>query len=207
MSELLIIGAGGHGKVVADTALQMSLFESIAFVDSNYPDIKTCLGLPVIGSDRELFTLVKRFSHCIVAIGNNAYRLKLTKQLIAYNIQLATLVHPTAYVATSSVIAEGSVVFANAVVQPECQLGLASIVNTGSTIDHDCVLGNAVHLSPGVHLSGKVSIGERSWLGTGVSVKNAITIGSDVIVGVGAAVVSDLPSAVTCVGVPAVYDA
>jgi sugar O-acyltransferase (sialic acid O-acetyltransferase NeuD family) len=202
MAGLLIVGAGGHGKVVADTAVEMGKWENVAFVDDRYLQLKTVLTRPVIGNILQTPLFLAEYSDIIVAIGSNSLRFELLRRFRNMGFYLPTLVHPTAFISRSATIGAGSVVFAQVAVNAGTQLGMGSIVNTGATIDHDCVVGDGVHISPGAHLAGEVQIGNCSWIGIGSSILQQISIGENVIVGAGAAITVNIPRDVTVVGVP-----
>ena len=203
MTGLLIVGAGGHGKVVADTACEMGRWNKVAFVDDRYPSLTEVFCWPVIGRFDEIEPLLSEYSDIAVAIGNNHLRIDLLKRFMAMGFSLPAVIHPTAFVSSRSEINDGVVIFAHAVINVGAEIGLGCIINTATTVDHDCILSEGVHLSPGVNLAGEVSIGSCSWLGVGSSVIQKIEIGNNVIVGAGAAVISDIVSNVTVVGVPA----
>ncbi len=202
MKKLAILGAGGHGKVVADTAALLG-YTDIHFFDAVWPARTENCVWPIRGTEKDLFAHINEFDAITVAIGNNKTRLDFCLQIKETNHHLVTLIHPTAYVSQHTVIGDGTVVFANAVINPGSSIGLAGIISTSATVDHDCIIGNSVHISPGVHIAGEVQIGDRSWIGIGSAIKHQIKIGADVMVGAGAAVVSDIPDRLTVVGVPA----
>ena len=203
MSSLLIFGAGGHGKVVADTARAMGNWNEIMFADDAYPQVTSVDGYPVVADFSSARSMGSDHGDVIVAIGDNRKRSDLIMQLRQSGFNPVTLIHPTAVVAGSAHIEEGTVIFAQAVVQAAARIGRAVIVNTAATVDHDCVVGDGVHLSPGVHLGGEVEIGDYSWLGVGAVVINRTAVGSGVTVGAGSCVIGNLPDGVTAVGVPA----
>jgi len=208
MSHLLILGAGGHAKVVAETALISCAASHVAFLDdrSTFPDWNPpVLGWPVIGSlscSLQPATQAK-FDSAVVAIGGAATRLLWIQQLQAAGYFLPVLVHPTAWISPSAKIARASVVFAHAAVQAQASIGIGAILNTGCSVDHDAHLAEGVHICPGARLAGEVQVGARSWIGIGASVIQQVRIGSDVTVGAGAAVLRDLPDGISAVGVPA----
>jgi sugar O-acyltransferase (sialic acid O-acetyltransferase NeuD family) len=197
------MGAGGHAKVVAEAALVRFPALELAFLDIRYPELSTVLGYPVVGCDSDAATFSSYYAHVVVALGDNRLRMARIAALADAGFELPILVHPTAWVSPSASIGSGTVIFGGAVVNAEVHLGTGCIVNTGATIDHDCNLGDAVHISPGAHIGGGTTIGARTWVGIGAAVSHCIRIGSDVMIGAGAAVVSDLPSSVKAVGVPA----
>lgn len=202
MKRLLIIGAGGHGKVVADAAL-LSGWDRVAFLDDRAGTLTQVLGLPVIGELPALREHASAVDAAVVAIGAARLRLELQEQCVAAGLSIATIIHPSASVSRFATLGPGSVVFAHAVINPGTTLGRAGIVNTAATIDHDCRLGDGVHLSPGTHLGGAVVVGDRTWVGIGAVVRQGIEIGHDSIVGAGAAVVAAVLPHTTVVGVPA----
>ena len=202
MRKLAILGMSGHGKVVADTALQAG-WDKVVFFDDAWPNLETNGGESAVGGTNELLKSADEFNGVAVAIGNNRIRLRKVLDLVKAGVALPPLVHPQAYVAKDVAIEFGVVVFAGSVVQPASVLGPASIINTGATVDHDCILLAGVHVCPGASLAGGVVIGECSWIGIGSCVNQYLTIGADVIVGAGASVVTDMPDGLTVVGVPA----
>lgn len=199
-SVLWILGAGGHGRVVADAARSQGGWLQIVFFDDSAPG-GLVAGVPVAG-DSSAFFLGPRVAR-IVAIGDNRRRDASTARCLAEGLPLATVVHGRASVSPSSSIGAGSFVAAMAVVGPGARLGRACIVNTSASVDHDCILGDAVHVSPGAHLGGGVQVGHRSWVGIGASVRHGEVIGCDAMVAAGAVVVSAVADNSQVAGVPA----
>ncbi|MBX3575926.1 MAG: acetyltransferase [Rhizobiaceae bacterium] len=200
--RLLIVGAGGHGRVVADAALEAG-FADIAFLDDSVAANPTSGPFAVIGPLADIERLAGAWPSAIAAVGNNARRLELLARLRGAGYATPLVRHPAAALSRHATVGAGVFVAAGAVVNIGARLGDAVIVNTGATIDHDCVLADGVHVSPGAHLGGTVKVGPRSWIGVGTAVRHGLTIGSDAIVGAGAAVVSDVADDITVVGVPA----
>lgn len=208
MTGLLILGAGGQAKVLAETAIAQGKFSRIAFLDDHAAheiDHPTLLGWPVLGPLKRSIEpqIFQSFNAALVGIGDAITRLQWLEQLDKVGYECPCLIHPTAWVSPSASLGSGSVVFSRAVVQAQASIGSGVILNTGCSVDHDVQLANGVHICPGAHLAGDVQVGARAWIGIGASVIQQVRIGSDVIVGAGAAVVSDLPVGVTAVGVPA----
>jgi sugar O-acyltransferase (sialic acid O-acetyltransferase NeuD family) len=208
MAGLLLLGAGGHARVVAETALATGRFSRIAFLDDRCTgpaQLPEQLGWPVIGPFSAALDPEVRlqFPAALVAIGNAAVRLQWLPRLVAAGYELPIVVHLTAWVSPSARLGFGSVVFAQAAIQAQAVIGSGAILNTACSVDHDAQLGDGVHICPGAHVAGEVQVGDRSWIGIGASVIQQIRIGADVTVGAGAAVVRDLPDGVTAVGVPA----
>ena len=202
MRKLAILGASGHGKVVADCA-ELCGWESISFFDDAWPGKTRNGGWSIEGDTRLLMDRLAEFDGVLVAIGNNRIRETRLRALLEQGAPLPVLIHPSAVVSRYAEIGAGSVLFAGAVVNVDCRIGMGAIINTAASVDHDCLLGDAVHVSPGARLAGGVSVGDRSWVGIGVCVKQLVEIGRDVTLGAGAAVVSNIPDGCVAVGVPA----
>lgn len=204
MKRLAIVGASGHGKVVADIA-ECCGWEAVEFFDDAYTDQTSMLrgNWPVVGTLSDLLSGVSGYTGVIVAIGDNQVRKSISQSLLAAGANLVTLVHPSAIVSRYAEIGAGSVVVAGAVINAYAVIGSGAIINTGSSIDHDCHLDDYVHISPGVHLAGGVKIRSCSWVGIGACVKQQVTIGANVTVGAGSVVVHNILDNLTVVGVPA----
>lgn len=203
MNRLSILGAGGHGKVVADAAEVCGHWDEIVFYDDAWPQKKECGPWRIVGSVQSFLKTSPADGDVVIAIGNNAVRANIVSIVRDAGFTLTSIIHPAAVVSKYANIGAGTVIFAGAIVNAEANIGLSCIINTGATVDHECRLGQAVHICPGAHLSGTVSIGDKSWIGVGACVRQGITIGSNVMVGAGAVVVSLLPNNVTAVGNPA----
>ena len=203
MSSLLIVGAGGHGKVVAETAELLGRWGSVVFADDKFPQLTSIGKWPVVSNTNLLDLDKKGFTDFVVAIGNNRTRLQIQRGFLNSALAPVSITHPSAIISPTVKLGVGTVIFANAVVNADAVVGEACIINTVASVDHDCVLGDGVHISPGARLAGEVSVGTGSWLGIGTSVIQCINIGENVVVGAGAAVVSDIPDGVTAKGVPA----
>ncbi len=198
MKSIAIIGASGHGKVVADIARKQG-YEQIVFLDDN-ESVKTCGNYPVVGNTDTVFSMN---IEAIVAIGNTNIRKKLLDKLYKNNVNIATLIHPNAIVAEDVVIGSGSVVMAGAVINSGTQIGKGCIINTCASVDHDCIISDYVHVSVGSHLAGTVEIGSSTWIGIGAIVSNNVSINSECIIGAGATVVKSIKEKGTYVGTPA----
>jgi sugar O-acyltransferase (sialic acid O-acetyltransferase NeuD family) len=196
-NRLVIVGAGGHGGVVADNALKNG-YTDICFVDDG--NAAECLGFPVIGKVADLPLLNDGKTDFVLAIGNNGVRKNLAEQ---YDVNWVSLIHPSAIIGERSVIGKGTVVMARAVVNPNASVGDHSIINTGAVVEHDNRIGNFVHLSPNIALGGTVQVGDLTHVGIGVVVKNNITICENCIIGAGAVVVKNIEKSGTYIGVPA----
>jgi sugar O-acyltransferase (sialic acid O-acetyltransferase NeuD family) len=202
-ASLLILGAGGHGRVIADTAKETGLYKRIAFLDDSLPRGRSG-EYEILGTFKDYPLFLGSFANVTVAIGNNEMRMQLLRQLEQVGYFLPTIIHPRAFVSSGAVIGRGSVILAGAVIVTGACLGMGCIVNTLASVDHDCLLGDGVHICPGSHLAGAVHIGDLTTVCTSVGVANNISIGSQTVIALGAAVVSDMPSCVVAAGVPAV---
>lgn len=202
MKRLAILGASGHGKVVADIA-ELSGWDEVVFFDDAWPEIKNNSAWPVAGDSDHLLSALHEFSGVFVAIGNNDTRLSKLKLLRELGIPLPSLCHPSAVISRYAVINDGCVICAGAVVNADSNIGFGSILNTACSVDHDCILNEAVHVSPGARLAGGANVGQCAWIGIGAVVRQLITIGAYSVVGAGAAVVKNVPENTTVVGVPA----
>lgn len=202
MKKLLILGAGGQGKVVLDLALTCEEWDEISFLDGGKIG-EEVLGYPIIGDFREYEVLREEYTHAIVAVGNNDLRLRLTEALLETGYEVPIFIHPSAVVSQLSSIGLGTIVMPQAVINVSAQVGKACIVNTGVIIEHDCQIDDGVHLSPSATLGGTVSVGEKSWICLGAKVINNITIGESVTVGAGAVVIDDIEDQALVVGIPA----
>lgn len=198
--KLLIIGASGHGKVVADIALKMNKWRVIEFIDDN-SNAKTVLGFNIVGTSHNIDQYLIDYD-IFVGIGNNKVRKHLLKQLEEKGATIPVLIHPNAVVGHDVDIKEGTVIMAGAVINSSTKIGKGCIINTGATIDHDNKLGNYVHISPGANLAGSVSVEDNGWIGVGGVVSNNINITSNCAIGAGGVVIEDLTEQGTYVGVP-----
>ena len=198
MKRLVIIGASGHGKVVADIAKKTG-YEQIVFLDDR-DSLSACGGYTVAGK----CCCFKDYDcDIVVAIGNPLIREKFLTELENNGKRIPILVHPGAVIGENVEIGAGTVVAAGAVVNPGTVIGKGCIINTCASVDHDCMVADYVHVSVGAHVAGTVNIGERTWIGAGATVSNNICICANTMIGAGAVVVKDIREAGTYVGVPA----
>ncbi len=197
--QLVIIGASGHGKVVADIAKKNGYTE-IVFLDDN-DKIQECGEYQVVGTSEKSFFYKDR--DFIVAIGNCKIREKIQKELEKQGMKIVTLVHPSAILGENVKLGAGTVVVAGVVINSSANIGRGCIINTCSSVDHDCVVRDFVHIAVGAHVAGTVDIGDRTWIGAGAVVSNNVAITSDCMIGAGTAVVKDIEEIGTYMGVPA----
>jgi sugar O-acyltransferase (sialic acid O-acetyltransferase NeuD family) len=190
-TKLYIYGAGGHGKVVAETALALGHLVS-GFIDDDPSMV-------------EWLVRNARRSKLVVGlgIGDNRERYRIAQQCRRLDVPLVTLVHPSAHISPSAAIGNGTVVMAMVVVNAEARIGSGVILNTGVIVEHDCLVGEYAHLSPNSTMGGASSLGMMSWLGIGATIIHQVSVGGGSVVGAGAVVIQDLPDTVVAVGVPA----
>ena len=201
MRRLLIIGTGGHGKVVLDCAKKS--YDSITFL-TNDIHTKSINGYPILfEQETSMDYLINNFDELIVAIGNNKARLNISMDFNARGMKLATIIHDKAIISEDALIGDGTVVLANAVINSSAVIGKCCIINTGAIIEHDCILKNGVHISPNAAMGGTVFIGEKTWVCVGSSIANNINIGENSVIGAGSVIIEDVPNKVLVVGVPA----
>lgn len=198
--KLIIIGASGHGKVVADIAIKMNNWENIAFLDDD-ETVKICMGFDVIGKSADAIKY-KNEADFFVAIGNNSVREKVQEELMDEGLNVVSLIHPSVVLGTDVEIDIGTAVMAGVVINSSTRIGKGCIINTSSSLDHDNVIDDYVHISPGASLAGTVKVGKESWLGIGSVVSNNVNICSGCKLGAGAVVVNDITESGTYVGFP-----
>ncbi len=199
-NKLIIIGASGHGKVVADIAIKMNKWQDIAFLDDDV-SFKTSMGLEVIGKTVDA-SKYKDEADFFVAIGNNATRENIQEKLIEDGYSIVSLIHPTAIIGMDVEIGIGTAVMAGVVINSSSKIGKGCIINTSSSLDHDNVIEDYVHISPGVRTAGTVVIGKGTWLGIGSIISNNVNICCGCKLGAGAVVIKDITESGTYVGIP-----
>ena len=208
MDKLIIIGAGGHGKVAAEAALASKKFADIAFLDDKYNNknfSKNILIWNLLGTiDKIKNTNIKEeYKSAFVAIGDPKSRIKFINQLKKLKYKLPIIKHPTSWISKFTKIGEGSILLTNSNLQTSSVIGKGCILNTGCIVEHDVSIADGVHICPGVSIAGNTIIGENSWIGIGSSIKEKTKIGSNVIVGAGSVVIRNIPNNVIAKGVPA----
>jgi len=204
MSTLIIIGAGGHGKVVADCAEQIGKYKKIVFLDDSYPERTKQHIWDIIGKTKSFSQYIDS-ADFIVAIGENKLRLEILSTLINAKAQITSLIHPSAYVSPHSIMGLGVVVFAKAVVNIGSEIKNGCIINTGATVDHDCIIEKMVHISPGANIAGGVTIGALSWVGIGSSIIECINLASNTQIASGSTVIKSTKKNALYSGVPAIF--
>jgi sugar O-acyltransferase (sialic acid O-acetyltransferase NeuD family) len=202
--RLLILGAGAHGRAVADLARACG-FTVAGFTDRSSSAGNT--GTPVLGTDAELATLIRaqRIEGGIVGVGSTALarRVQLYDILVAARVPRPPLIHPRSVASPSSEVGAGTVVFAGCVLGNGARIGANAVLYSGVMVEHECSIGDHAYLSPGVVLSGQVMVEAEAFLGAGAIVLPGLCIGRAAVVAAGAVVTADVPAGQTVMGVPA----
>lgn len=200
--NLLIIGAGGHAKVVIDVA-RAAGFTPVASLDPAAVG-NDCNGVGVVGGDDmapELFAGGMRAA--VIAIGDNRLRCRIAERLRDIGFTFPTLVHPSAVVSGSAEIGIGTIVMPNAVVNADTSVGDFAIVNSAAIVEHDCVLGRGAHVAPGTRLGGGVVVGCCALVGIGSTARPGSLIGDDAVIGAGSTIIANIPAGCIATGSPA----
>ncbi len=192
---MYLFGASGHAKVICDI-LNKAGIPVNGFIEDD-PEKKELWSIPVVGTTDAYSS---DWQPCIISIGNNTIRKTIADRI---QVRYEKAIHPSAVIAPTVRIDEGTVVMAGVVINPDTTIGRHVIVNTRSSIDHDCHIGDFVHIAPGTTLCGGITVGEGTMIGAGATVLPNITIGKWAVIGGGAVVTRDVPEGVTVVGCPA----
>lgn len=201
--RLLIGGAGGHGRVLADAALSSGAFADVAFLDDRFPGLVIPEGWPVIGKLADLKLLRAQFDHYAAGFGNSNLRLSTLRSARDLGYSLPSIRHESSHVSRYATVDAGCVLLAGSIINIGARVGVGCIINVGASVDHDCVLDDGVHICPGAHLGGDTAIGFCSWFGIGAVTRQGVKIGREVTVGAGAVVVADVADGTTVIGNPA----
>lgn len=193
-TKIIIFGASGHGKVIADL-LQKGQHEVAFFLDDQ-PKVDSILGISVFQTSH--LKGIDDFQ-MLIGVGNNSIRKKLSQQ---FRLKFAKGIHPSATLSPHHNVAEGTVIMAGVIINPNVEVGKHCILNTGCIIEHDCKIEDYVHISPGVSLAGNVSVGEGTHVGIGSSVIQGIKIGKWATIGAGSVIIRDVPDYAIVVGNP-----
>jgi UDP-perosamine 4-acetyltransferase len=205
-TDVLLIGAGGHARVVLDILRTHPALTPVGVIDPA-PRGEALMGVPVLGGDERLPELLAQGTMtAIIAIGSTGdcrLRERLFTECLADGWAFATAVHRSAIVAPDAAIGQGTAIMAGAIVNTGTSVGQNVVINTGAVVEHDCVIGDHAYVSPGAVLCGGVYIGVGAFIGAGATVRQGVRIGDWTVVGAGAVVLEDLPPEVTAFGVPA----
>lgn len=205
--SIILLGGGGHAKVLIDLILQGESFQVVGILDPDYVVGHKIKEIQVLGTDAMLAEMHEQgVRHAAVAVGSiksNQLRKKLFNQCRELDFQQPALIHPQTVLASDVMLCEGSQIMAGAIIQSDTKIGEGVVVNTGSRIDHDCQIGKHAFLAPGVTLCGGVSVGEGAFLGAGSVVIQGVNIGENAVIAAGAVVTRDVSDGALVKGVPA----
>lgn len=185
MRRLMIIGAGGHGRSVAEAVLLGKEYALAGFVDDSWPDSSAVWEYPILGNTADPALSFKHADSAIIAIGNNGVRAKLQNSLVESGMHIATIIHPKAMVSPRAVIGAGSTIMAGAVVGTEAVLGLGVIVNGGAVVDHHCRVGDFAHLGVNTSMAGGSVLGDGAWMQAGAALGYRVEIAPGDVIGPG----------------------
>lgn len=178
--EIILIGGGGHAKVIIDALKGQNKFSIFGILDNNIPAGKDVLGIKVLGDDSLLEDLfekgIKKAFICVGSVGDVSTRQKIYKRVKAIGYELPYIIHPQAYVADSIFVGEGSFLAAGVIINPGTKIGKNVIINTKASVDHDCDIGDFVHIAPGSILGGNINIGNNVHVGMGAIVVQGVVI-------------------------------
>ncbi|MCH8147224.1 MAG: acetyltransferase [Planctomycetes bacterium] len=204
--KCVIVGCGGHGRVVLDIVMNVGEVDVVGFLDSD-PTMRgrRVDGVEVLGHPDKLESLGRAHGiDCgIVAIGDNGVRRSFADRLEASGIELINAIHPSANLARNVSLGSNIVIAAGALVSAHCQIGDSVILNTGCIVDHESLIGTATHVCPGARLAGRVTVESGAFVGIGATIIQSVRIGYEAVVGAGAVVIRDVAAMTTVVGVPA----
>jgi UDP-perosamine 4-acetyltransferase len=203
--DVVLIGAGGHGRVVLDILRAQGVHRPVGFLDAD-PQLtgETVDGVPVLGQINLLPKLkAQKVKGAIVSIGDNRPRLSYAQKVRGCELELVNAIHPSSSISKSAKLGVNVVVCAGAVISTGAQVADGVIVNTSAVVDHECEIATGAHICPAAALAGRVRVGEEAFLGIGCKIIQCLRIGNRAIIGAGAVVLSDVPDEVTVVGVPA----
>jgi UDP-perosamine 4-acetyltransferase len=205
--KIVILGGGGHAKVLIDLIHTQGYYEVAGILDSGLENSSKVLGVPVLGGDElliELFkTGVKMACIGVGSIKDNSIRKRLYEKAKQIGFLIPPLSHPHAWISEEAKLSEGAQIMAGSVIQASTLIGENTIINTAAAVDHDCIIGRDVHICPGAILSGGVSIGDNAFVGAGTTIIQGIKIGEGALIGAGSVVLTDVPAGQKVVGVPA----
>jgi sugar O-acyltransferase (sialic acid O-acetyltransferase NeuD family) len=203
--DIVLIGAGGHGRVVLDILHAAEIHNLVGFLDAD-PELtgQTVNGLPVLGQLNLLHKLkAQKVKGAIISIGDNSPRQAYFQKVLDQGFDLINAIHPGSRISSTARLGRNVVVAAGAVVSTDARIADSAIINTSAVIDHECQIGRAVHVCPSATLAGRVRVDDETFIGLGCNIIQCLKIGSHATIGAGAVVIEDVPDGATVVGVPA----
>ena len=205
-NKILLIGGGGHCKSVLDSLLELNVYSEIGIVDKKENIGKLLIGVPVVGCDDDLPSLINNgYKYAFVtvgSIGNPTLRIELFNMLSEIGYEIPVIVDDSAKVSMHARIEQGVFVGKQSIVNAGCHIQTGAIINSGSIIEHDCQIGAFSHIAPGAVLGGEVVVGDNSHIGSNATVKQQILIGSNSIIGLGSVVLQNIDHHIMAYGNP-----
>ena len=206
--KVTIIGAGGFARetlwVFRDANEEKNEWEILGFIDDNKETHgKIICDIPVLGGFELFDNKIYSDVYVITAIGSPETKKKVTEKAIKKNLKFCSIIHPTARMSNYVDVGKGTIITAGNILTTQIRIGNHVILNLDSTIGHDVLIEDYCNINPGVHINGNVRIGEGVDIGTGAVTIQGVAVGAWSIIGAGAVIVSDIPSKVTAVGIPA----
>ncbi|OCA87868.1 sugar acetyltransferase [Bacillus sp. FJAT-27225] len=204
--SVLILGAGGHAKVLIEILKQTGTPIIGITAPHNVENGRHLMDIPIIGDDEEVLKFQPADIDLVNGIGSvaeNRIRRAVFERFTSLGYSFPPLVHPSAVIASDATLYEGAQIMAGAIIQPDSTIGRNAIVNTKASVDHDCIIGDHVHIAPGATISGTVTIGSNVHVGTGATIINNVVIGTDSFIAAGAVVTRSIANGVKVRGVPA----
>jgi UDP-perosamine 4-acetyltransferase len=205
--KIILIGAGGHARVLIDLIRLSGLYEITGIIDAQLKVGEIVSEISVLGNDDNLGELYSQgLKYAIIAVGSikdNFKRRVLYERTKEIGFSVPCLFHPKAIIAGNVQLLEGAQIMAGAIIQTNSSIGENTIINTGAIAEHDCQIGMHVHICPGATISGGCNIGAGVFVGAGATVIQGLSIGNNSVVAAGAVVISDVPDNAEVMGVPA----
>lgn len=205
--KLILVGGGGHCKVVLSQIKKLKEFEIIGIVDNYKPIGSPINGVNIIGTDEDLKKFYEKgIKYALITVGSikdNFIRYKLYKMVKEIGFILPTIISPSSIIDETVNIDEGTVIMPNCVIDANSCIGVNCIINSSTTIGHDCIISNHCHIAPGVHIAGGVEIDELTFIGIGATIIQGIKIGKNVTIGAGSIISKNIFNNIITVGYPA----
>lgn len=204
-TDIILVGGGGHCKSCIDVIEQEKKYNIIGIIDLEDRIGQKLMGYPIIGSDKDITSLISTCSNFLITLGqikSSEKRSSIYNQIKIAGGNLPVIISPLAYVSCHSSIGQGTIIMHHALVNSGANIGVNCIVNSSSLVEHDVKIGNHCHISTSSNINGDVKIGDNCTIGSNATVIQGVKLSNDVIIGAGAVVINDVTESGTYVGVP-----